>query len=132
MPRSGHDAAHRENAFGLTFPEKRAVELRLADKRTWLITNIDEVGSDHRNGKRDRNRVALGNFSSRRLDNNAASIGFCIRCFFLLFFILRETRAGHGNRQNANQKRNETAKWRNGESRKCGRALSAPTGRRAK
>src|SRR5215211_4768259 len=97
MSRFGHDAAHRENAFGLTFPEKRAVELRLGYKRAWLITNIDEVGSDHGDGKRDRDRVALGNFSPRRLEHNAAGIGFCIRYFFL-FFVLRETRAGYRNR----------------------------------
>jgi hypothetical protein len=87
MARSGHNGADREDAFGLTFPEKRAVELRLGEKRACLITNIDEVGGDHRNGKRNRDRVALGNLSARGVDHNAAGIGFCIRCFFFLFFI---------------------------------------------
>ena len=108
MSRFGHDAAHRENAFSLTFPEKRAVELRLADKRAWLITNIDEVGGDHRDGKRDRDRVAFGDLSARRLDHNAAGIGFCIRCFFFLFFVLREGCDSDAKRENTRE-RNENA-----------------------
>src|SRR4029077_19238824 len=88
MSRFGHDTAHRENPFSLTFPEKRAVELRLTDKRAWLVTNIDEVGGDHRDGKRDRDGVAFSDLPARRLDNNAAGIGFCIRWFF--FFVLCE------------------------------------------
>src|SRR4030095_10404868 len=74
MSRSGHDAAYRKNAFGLTFPEKPAVALRLDNKRAWLITNIYEIGTDHRDGKRDRDRVLLGDPSARRLDYNAARI----------------------------------------------------------
>ena len=74
MPRAGHDATHRENTFSLTFPKKRAVELRFADERERLIAHIDELGRDHRHRKRDRNRVAFGDFSSRRLNHNAASI----------------------------------------------------------
>src|SRR4029077_11113413 len=131
MSRFGYDTVHRENAFSLTFPEKRAVELRLTDKRAWLITNIDEVGGNHRKGKRDRDGVAFGNLPARRLEHNAAGFGFCIRCFFLFFF-LRETCAGHGNQQNGNEKRYAMAKWRTGDSAKCGRGLSAPTGRRTK
>src|SRR5262249_47054814 len=87
MARFGDDAAHGENAFGLTFPEKRAVELRLAYKRAWLITNIDKVGGHHRHWKRDRDRVALGNRSARWPDNDAAGIGFRVGCFFFLFFV---------------------------------------------
>ncbi len=115
VARRGDDSANCENAFGLTFPEKRAVEFRVADKRGWLITNIDEVGGDHRDGKRDRDRDALANHSARRLDHHATGVGFCIRCFFFLFFVLRETRAGHGNREKASEKESEWAKGRMGE-----------------
>src|SRR5215510_5443839 len=87
MPRAGNNGANRENAFSLTFPKKRAVQLGLADKWTWLITNIDEVGRDHRHGKRDRDCVVLRNLSARRLDDDAAGIGLRIRGFFFLFFV---------------------------------------------
>ena len=87
MARFGHDAAYRENAFGLTFPEKRAVEFRVADKWACLITNVDEVGGNHRDWKRDRDRVALGNLSARWLDHDTAGIRFRIRRFFFLFFV---------------------------------------------
>jgi hypothetical protein len=98
MTRSGDNAAHCENAFGLTFPEKRAVELRLADKRSLLITNIDEVCGNHRDGKGDRDRDAFGNLPARRLDYNAARIGFGIRCFLFLV-VLRES----GDRETDNK-----------------------------
>src|SRR5262249_16050539 len=111
--RPGHEAAHGENAFGLTFPEKCALELRVADKRAWLITNIDKVGGHHRNGKRDRDRDVLANHSARRVDHNAARIGFCIRFFF--FFVLREGRPSHANRQNPTEKQSEWANERMGE-----------------
>jgi len=111
MSRFGHGPPLTvKNAFGLTFPEKRAVELRRADKRAWLVTNIDEVGSDHRDGKRDcdccrpRQSIPLDG-----LDQNAAGIGFCIDASSSCSSSCRETRAGHGNRQNANEKRHETA-----------------------
>src|SRR5215471_4588517 len=123
MARSGHDATHCENAFGLTLPEKRAVELRLADERAWLITNIDEIGGNHRDGKRDRDRVALGNLSVRRLDHNAAGIRFCIRWLFFLV-VLSKCRGREANNQGADNEQCETAK--------CGRGLGAPTDRRAK
>src|ERR1700758_1388513 len=87
MARFGHDAAHGENALGLTFPKKRALELRLAGKRAWLITNIDEVRRHHRHGKRDSDRVALGNPSARWLDNDATGIRSRVRRFFFLFFV---------------------------------------------
>src|SRR5262245_7507338 len=99
MTRSGDNAAHCENAFGLTFPEKRAVELRLADKRAWLITNIDEVCVNHRDGKRDRDRGAFRDLPARRLDYNAARIRFGIRCYFFLV-VLRES----GGRETDNKK----------------------------
>src|SRR5215471_6524140 len=95
MARFGHDTAHGENAFGLTFPEKRAVELRLADKRAWLITNIDQVGGHHRHGKGDSDRVAVGNLSARWLDNDAPGIRFRVRYFLVLFFVsLRSCQGG--------------------------------------
>jgi hypothetical protein len=103
MSRAGYDGADRENAFGLTFPEKRTVEFRLTDKRACLITNIDEVGGDHRNRKRDRDRVALGNLSARRIDHNAAGIGFRVRCFLFLFFV------GIRSRQSSRRAKRKTA-----------------------
>src|SRR5215472_448296 len=131
MARSGHDAIHCENAFGLTLPEKRSVEFRLADERAWLITNIDEIGGNHRDGKRDRDRVALRNLSVRRLDHNAAGIGFCIRWFFFLF-VLSKCRGGEAKNQGTDKEQCETAKCRVGGSAKCGRGLSAPMDRRSK
>src|SRR5262249_7031877 len=93
----GHDAADREHAFSLTLPKKIAFELRLANERAWLTTNIDEVRGDHRHGKRDRDRVALGNLSARRLDHDPAGIRCRIRRFFsLLFFVVSRSCRGGG------------------------------------
>src|SRR5262249_3229332 len=94
----GHDAADREHAFSLTLPKKIAFELRLANERAWLTTNMEAVGGNHRHGKRDRDRVALGNLSARRLDHDTAGIRFRIRRFFsLLFFV--GSRSCQGDRQ---------------------------------
>jgi hypothetical protein len=100
-------AAHRENAFGLTLPKKRAVELRLADERAWLITNIDEAGSNHRHGKSNRDRIALGNFAARWLDHHATRFGFCIRWFFFLL-VLSKCRGREANDQGTDNQQCET------------------------
>src|SRR5215831_15858279 len=124
MSRAGHETADGENTFGLAFPQKGAVNLWFADKRRRLITNIDEVRRNHRYRKRDRERVALGDFSARRLDNDAAGIRFRIRCFVFLFFLLREACAGQEKREDTSEKRHESAK--------CGRGLAARPGRGAR
>ena len=115
MSRAGYETADRENTFGLAFPQKRAVELWFADEWGPLVTDIDELRRNHRYRKCDRDRVALGNFSARGLDDNVASIRFCIRLFVFLFFILRKARASQAKREEANEKRKETAKWGIGE-----------------
>ena len=111
MSRVGYDIADRENTFGLAFPQKSAAELWFADEWGRLVTNIDKLRRNHRYRKGDRDRVALGNFSARWLDDNAAGIRFCIRLFVFLFFILRKARASQAKREEANEKRKETAKW---------------------
>src|SRR5262249_77024 len=94
----GHDAADREHAFSLTLPKKIAFELRLANERAWLTTNIDEVRGDHRHGKPDRDRVPFGILPAPRLDPATAGIRFRIRRFFsLLFFV--GSRSCQGDRQ---------------------------------
>ena len=87
MVRTGDDSADRERAFGLTFPEKRTFEFRRAYKRRRLITYINQIRRNHPHWERDRDRVAFGNFTARRFDNDAARIGLGVRCFFLLIFV---------------------------------------------
>jgi hypothetical protein len=86
MAGASDDAADREHAFRLTFPKKRAVQLRLANERTWLIANIDKIGRDHCQRKYDRDLVALCDFAVRWIDYDAACIRLGIRCFLFLIF----------------------------------------------
>src|ERR1044071_6682908 len=106
MARSGHDTGYCENAFSLTLPEERAFQLRLTRKRAWLITNINEIGCNHRDGKRNGNRVGLGNFAARWLDHYAACIRFCVG---LSFFVLSKCRGRKTNNQGAHNEQCETA-----------------------
>src|SRR5438105_15457773 len=94
MSRAGYDTADRENTFGLALPQKRAVELWFADEWGRLVANIDKLRGNHRYRKGDRDRVALGNFSARWLDDNAAGIRFCIRLFLFGVFIGIRARQG--------------------------------------
>src|SRR5436190_17610118 len=96
MSRAGYETADRENTFGLAFPQKRAVELWFADEWGPLVTGIDELRRNHRYRKCDRNRIALGNFSARGLDDDAAGIRFCIRLFLFRVFIGIRSRHGTG------------------------------------
>jgi len=87
MVRAGDDSTDRECAFGLTFPEKRTFKFRRAYKRRRLITYINQIRRNHPQWERDRDRVALGNFTARRFHNDAARIGLGVRCFFLLISV---------------------------------------------
>ena len=103
--RTSDDTADREHAFRLAFPKKRAVEFWFADKRTRLIPDIDEIGRDHRQRKRDRDLVPLGDFSAGRINHDAAGIRFGIRCFLFLLFVSARLRQGYSG-----QAKSETAR----------------------
>src|ERR1051325_4597449 len=123
MARSRCDGAHRENAFSLTLPKECTVEFRFAHKRAWLITDVDQAAGNHRHGKGDCDRVALGDFSARWFDYHAACIRLGLGGFFFLV-ILRKCSNGKRNNQRTDKEQRETAK--------CGSGLTAATRRRAK
>src|SRR5215471_10403381 len=112
MPLAGDNAAYGENTFSLAFPQKSAVEFWFADERGRLVTNIDKLRCNHRYRKRDRDSIALGDLSTRRLHDDAAGVRFCVRLLVFLFFVLRKACANDGNGEKARDERHETAKCR--------------------
>ena len=78
MMRAGDDAGDGERAFRLAFPKERAVEFRFASKRRKLIAGIDKIGSHHGYWKGDGDLTRFCNFTTRRIDHDAAGIGLGI------------------------------------------------------
>src|SRR4029077_9192996 len=98
MVSASDDPADREHSFRLAFPKKSAVEFRFANKWRRLITDVDQVGRDHRYGKSDGNCVALTNLSARRTNRDPAGIRLGVRSF--IFFLLVGGRSGQRPRRN--------------------------------
>ncbi len=104
--RSGDNAADGERTFRLAFPKERAVEFRFASKRRKLIAGIDKIGSHHGYWKGDGDLTRFCNFTTRRIDHDAAGRGICIRYLFRLLFVLRRC----CRRQTDCENEDETAK----------------------